>query len=79
MLGCVANNQRGTDAVWEMRWFLELNFPAVNNLDRKVTEYAIEKRNLLDLPNQGLKIDIPGYYLAHRRAWSPPRNSSARP
>lgn len=71
LFGCVANNQRGIDAVWGMRWFLELNSPVVNNYDRQVTEYSIDKRKAVSQPALGLSLDYPGYYLSYRRSWSP--------
>lgn len=71
LFGCVADNQRGIDAVWGMRWFLELNSPVVNDYDRQVTEYSIEKRKAISQPALGLSLDYPGYYLSFRRAWQP--------
>lgn len=71
VFGCVANNQRGIDAVWGMRWFLELNSPVVNNYDRQVTEYSIDKRKAVAQPALGLTLNYPGYYLAFKRSWAP--------
>jgi hypothetical protein len=71
VFGCVANNQRGTDAVWGMRWFLELNSTVISDLDRHVTEYSIEPRKVATVPAAGLSVHYPGHYLLHRRTWAP--------
>ena len=71
LFGCSAQNQRGTDAVWGMRWFLELNSPVISNYDRKVTEYSIDRRRAVSQPALGLALDYPGYYLSLRRSWRP--------
>ncbi len=73
---CRSGNQRGTDAVPGMRWFMELASYADMGSNRPVQEYSIDKRNTAidaTLINQllGGPLTIPmlGDFLTPKRTW----------
>ena len=68
---CGSAGQEGTDAVWGMRWLLELVSYASVGGHRPVEEFSIEHRkietSLLDIP---LTVELPGLYLVPKRTWT---------
>jgi hypothetical protein len=75
---CASADQRGVDAPWGMRWFLELVSGAANGTYRPVKEFAIVKRSLapqtalLDPVTEALgPLGTSGYYLTQKREWVP--------
>jgi hypothetical protein len=73
---CASTNQRGTDAVAGMNWFLELPSYADNGTNRPVQEYSIDSRKtvidaslLHQLLGSAISVDQPGYYLTPKRTW----------
>ena len=68
---CGSADQHGTDAVWGMRWLLELVSYASTGGHRPVEEFSIEHRkiatSLLDVP---ITVELPGLYLVPKRTWT---------
>ncbi len=75
---CASADQRGVDAPWGMRWFLEIVSSAANGTYRPVKEFAVVKRSLapqtaaLDPLTDFLgPLGTSGYYLTQKREWEP--------
>jgi hypothetical protein len=80
-LACISGDQRGTDAVPGMNWFLELVSYAAGGY-RPVQEYSIAQRSDLRVgPIAGLTYTAthPGYYLIPKRSWTTKQQEEGHP
>jgi hypothetical protein len=83
---CYSGEQRGTNAVWGMRWFMELAAPAGNDTYIPVQEFSIDQQTIGStgwpfslLPGGGFSVGLPGYYLTPQRTWLPMQEQQGDP
>jgi hypothetical protein len=83
---CTSGAQQGTDAVWGMRWFMDLSSPTGNSTYRPVEEFSIDQQTIGSsswpfslLPGGGFSIGVPGYYLTPQRTWNAQQAANGDP